>query len=182
MKRNGRKYATVIFCISLFNSVNLHAEISTQALLDLTTCYGADFPAVEFQEGVDKDPRIRGMERTLYDIRKMKSVKRADVDGFYTPNDKIEVLGNPLQFIGLHDFGPLSGVKIVLGGSFDGIKGALEEDKGIEYARCDGRSNLHLKVCHQDVTGRYGHVIMTHPQNPKQQVILICVNKQATSS
>ncbi|MCG7887321.1 MAG: hypothetical protein N0E42_14875, partial [Candidatus Thiodiazotropha endolucinida] len=61
-------------------------------------------------------------------------------------------------------------------------KRALEEYKGVKYTRCNGKSKLHLKVCHQDVTARYGHLIMTHPNNPKQQVIMICVDKQALSS
>lgn len=165
--------------VGLLNSVTLHAAISAQALLDLTTCYGVDFPAAKFQAGADKDPRIRGMEQTLSAIRNMERLKPAEVDGFYTPVNETPVLGNPLQFIGLYGYGPFNGVNVVLGGSFDGIKNALEEQQGIQYSRCDGESSLHLKVCHQDINARYAHVIMTHPHNPKHQVILICVDQQA---
>ncbi|MEW8291565.1 MAG: hypothetical protein AB2672_13650 [Candidatus Thiodiazotropha endolucinida] len=182
MNKNGFNYSIAILILCLSNGEILYAGITSEALLDLTTCYGVDFPAVKFQEGSDKDPRIRSMERTLHDIRYMKSVKHADVGGFYAPKDEIEVLGSRLQFIGLHSFGPLSGVNIVLGGGFDEIKRALEESKGVKYTRCNGKSKLHLKVCHQDVTARYGHLIMTHPNNPKQQVMMICVDKQALSS
>ncbi|MEW8683361.1 MAG: hypothetical protein AB2536_15785 [Candidatus Thiodiazotropha endolucinida] len=182
MNKKGFKYsiAMLLFCLS--NGEILYAEMTSEALLDLTTCYGVDFPAVKFHEGSDKDPRIRSMEWTLHDIRNMESVERAEVDGFYTPKDETEILGSRLQFIGLHGFGPLSGVNIVLGGGFDEIKRALEKYKSVKYTRCDGKSRLHLKVCHQDVTARYGHLIMTHPDNPKQQVIMICVDKQALSS
>ncbi|MEW8536320.1 MAG: hypothetical protein AB2569_11725 [Candidatus Thiodiazotropha endolucinida] len=178
----GFKYSIAMLLLCLSNGKILYAEITSEALLDLTTCYGADFPAVKFHGGSDKDPRIRSMERTLHDIRNMKSVERAEVNGFYTPKDKTEVLGSPLQFIGLYGFGPLSGVSIVLGVGFDEIKSALEEYKGVKYTRCDGKSKLHLKVCHQDVTARYDHLIMTHPNNPKQKIIMICVDKQALSS
>lgn len=182
MNMKGFKYSIAMLLLCLSNGKILYAEITSEALLDLTTCYGADFPAVKFHEGSDKDPRIRSMERTLHDIRNMKSVERAEVNGFYTPKDKTEVLGSPLQFIGLYGFGPLSGVNIVLGVGFDEIKSALEEYKGVKYTRCDGKSKLHLKVCHQDVTARYDHLIMTHPNNPKQKIIMICVDKQALSS
>ncbi|MCU7802932.1 MAG: hypothetical protein KZQ96_07020 [Candidatus Thiodiazotropha sp. (ex Lucinoma borealis)] len=182
MKRNGRKYAIVMLFTGLINSVNIHAEISTQALLDLTTCYGADFPAAKFQAGVDKDPRIRSMEQTLSRIRTMESVKSTELDGFYTPRNENEILGNPIQFIGLYGYSLLSGVNLVLGGIFDVIKSTLEEQRDIQYSRCDGKSSHHLKVCHQDITTRYSHMIMTHPHIPKHQVILICVDKQAKSS
>ncbi|MEW8077801.1 MAG: hypothetical protein AB2822_06910 [Candidatus Thiodiazotropha endolucinida] len=182
MNKKGFKYSIAMLLLCLFNGEILYAEITSEALLDLTTCYGVDFPAVKFHEGSDKDPGIRSMEWALHDIRNMKNVERAEVDGFYTPKDETKILGSRLQFIGLHGFGPLSGVNIVLGGGFDEIKSALEKYKGVKYTRCDGKSKLHLKVCHQDVTARYGHLIMTHPDNPKQQVIVICVDKQALSS
>jgi hypothetical protein len=120
------------------------------------------------------------MERTLAGIRTGEDVKLAETEDFYTPKNKIEILGNTLQFIGLNGFGLLSGLNVVIDGGFDEIQKFLEE-RGVKYTRCDGDKSLHLKVCHQDITDRCGHVIMTHPYNPKLQVILICANKKTKS-
>ncbi|PVV10480.1 MAG: hypothetical protein B6D77_08485 [gamma proteobacterium symbiont of Ctena orbiculata] len=176
MNRRGKKYTIGVLFLGLISSANLKAALSGEALLDLATCYGVGLPADKFQEGRDKDPRIRNMEQTLSGIRTMTDVKRAEEDTFYTPKKEIKILGNPLHYFGLKGFGPLRGFNIVLGGGFDAVKKAMEE-RGVEYTRCDSESKLHLKVCHQDITGRYGHVIMTHPQNPKRQMILICVTQ-----
>ncbi|MBT2969963.1 MAG: hypothetical protein KME56_13885 [Candidatus Thiodiazotropha sp. (ex Ctena orbiculata)] len=179
MKINGLYYSVAISLLCLLNNKTLHAEISGEALVDLTICYGVDYPAEKYQAVINKDSRIQMMEETLASIRTMDSVKLSEVDGFYTPLVDIEVMGNPLQFIGLYGYGPLRGVNMVLGGSFDVVKNALENQKNIEYTRCDAETKYQLKVCHQDVSKRYSHMIMTHPNNTKHQVILICVDKKS---
>jgi hypothetical protein len=56
------------------------------------------------------------MERTLAGIRTGEDVKLAETEDFYTPKNKIEILGNTLQFIGLNGFGLLSGLNVVIEG------------------------------------------------------------------
>lgn len=162
-------------------STAIHAEISSQALLDLATCYGVNLPPKAFQSSANKDPRILRMEQTLASFKEKKGIKLSEVNGFYEPTTKKQVLGFPLHFIGLNGFGPFKGISLSVGGEFNTVKQALEKQQGIQYDHCKSNSKLHLETCHQNLSKQYGHVVMTHPSNPRAQVVLICVDKENNS-
>lgn len=174
------KSVYLLIVLLLFSTL-LQAEITPQALLDLVTCYGADFPPEAFQKDKGKDLRLIRIEQTLAGISRKQSIKPAGVPGFYQLDPPMQLLGFPIHFIGMEGYGPFSGISVSLGGDFEAIKHSLQKQQGIHYHRCETESSLHLRTCHQDINDHYGHVIFTHPHDPQRQVILICVDKQANN-
>ena len=140
-------YQSILLLLLLSNSAISQAEINPQALLDLVTCYGADFPPEEFNKTDGKDPRLIRMEKTLASITQRQGLKPAEVPGFDQPDPPLQLLSFPIHFIGMEGYGPFSGINLSVGGNFKAVKDAVEQQQAIQYKHCKEKPSMHLQTC-----------------------------------
>ena len=144
-----------------------------QALLDLATCHGSTLPAAALDGEGEGADRLAAMATVFADLNDSDRFLPSEYPAFWTPVGDVTAAGVSVQYVGTSGYGIFEGMNLVVSGRFDDVRAALSETASVDYDDC--RADGLLNVCTSEVAPGQSRMIMSHPTDPAERTVLICV-------
>ena len=160
--------------IATLGAISVASADTGRALLDLATCHGSTLPAAALDGEGEGADRLADIARVFDELSDPDRFAPSDeYPGFWAPTDGTEVVGFAVQYLGLSGYGIFEGPSLVLLGAFDEVRGALADEASVDYGDC--RADGLLKVCTKEVASNQSRLVMSHPTDPAERTVLVCV-------
>ena len=170
MKRS--RSATVLAALIASGAV-LATDDRGQAMLDLATCHGATLSTEQLSAEREGAGRVDDMAKVFASLDDEEIFRTSEFQGFWTPTRETAVAGLPVQYFGGSGFGIFEGVNVILTADFDDVRTTLSRERSIDYGDC--RAEGLLRVCTREIAPGFSRMIMSHPTDPAERTVLICV-------